>query len=122
MARDLGGQETSTAFASDLEFGNILSCGGERSILLDTLRRRLENDYEEQKMVDTALASDLLDLARRKKHDPSVAALVVADDDDVLPPTITAVEWGLQTWIVRRRANDSAHINTTGLIAEQRIS
>ena len=48
--------------------------------LLDTLRHR--DGRAEEKMVDTALAVDLLGLAHRKAADRYV---VVSDDDDMLP-------------------------------------
>lgn len=55
-------------------------------------------------MVDTALAADLLVWARSF---PSEWALVLAEDDDVVPPLFTAEAWvkphGGRALLVRRR-------------------
>ncbi|MBI5477291.1 MAG: amidohydrolase family protein [Deltaproteobacteria bacterium] len=115
-----GGRIDRVAFDSDLGFGNELLCGGHRAALFDTLRRRPDGE-DEQKMVDTALAADLLDFARREKHLRYRAALVVGDDDDLLPAAVTAEQWGLATWVVRRRQADNPHLRTAGLIRDLRL-
>ncbi len=55
-------------------------------------------------MVDTALASDLLHWAR---YDAGDWALILAEDDDFIPPTFTAESWirpfGGRVFIVRDR-------------------
>ena len=119
--RVLGGRNGAIVFDPTILFGNELHCDGDRCKLFDTLRRRDSDGKIEQKMVDTALASDLLDYARRQKHDPNRAALVVGDDDDLLPPVITADKWGLKTWVARRRKDDSPHLKTRGLILKGRL-
>ena len=74
--------------------------------LADTLRRRTDRARrdEEEKMVDTALAADLLQWARES---PSQWALVLAEDDDIVPPVFTAEAWikahGGRAFIVRTR-------------------
>lgn len=55
-----------------------------------TLRERDRVGRNEEKMVDTALAADLLSLART---DPSDWAVVMAEDDDLVPALFTAEAW-----------------------------
>ena len=80
-----------------------LVCGGRYSLLRDTLRRRQENDDLEQKMVDTAIAADLLYLARKSTGDGGADFLVVSEDDDMIPPVVVAREWGVPCRILRTR-------------------
>ena len=58
-------------------------------------------------MVDTALAADLLNWARTS---PTEWALVLSEDDDVVPPVLTAESWirphGGRILIIRRRDID----------------
>src|SRR5262249_32971920 len=100
------------SFAPDLEYGDQLLCGGVRSFLYDTLRRR-DDGHNEQKMVDTALVNEILDFTRSKRRE---LALVVGDDDDLLPGVFTAEAWGGNVLVARVRQSDSQHINTSGLI------
>ena len=55
-------------------------------------------------MVDTALAADLLHWAR---NDAGDWALILAEDDDFIPPVFTAESWirpfGGRLFIVRKR-------------------
>ena len=55
--------------------------------LPNTLRRRLRTNDLEEKMVDTAIASDVVDVAHRE---PERWILVVGDDDDLAPPLFAA--------------------------------
>jgi hypothetical protein len=105
------------SFTPGLEFNDMLLCGGDRQALFDTLRRR-EDGTDEQKMVDTALVSDLLQFARSQRDG---VALVVGDDDDLLPGVITAEAWGRKVVVARRRTIDNSHLNTAGLICRMRI-
>ena len=79
---------------------------GSQIHLANTLRRRTDRAPrdEEEKMVDTALAADLLQWARES---PSQWALVLAEDDDIVPPVFTAEAWikshGGRAFIVRTR-------------------
>ena len=57
--------------------------------LPDTWRRQEQNGRRE-KMVDTALATDLL---ARAYNDPHEWALVLSEDDDMVPPVFTAEAW-----------------------------
>ena len=72
--------------------------------LPNTLRDQGRGQPRTEKMVDTALAADLLAWARLF---PSEWALVLAEDDDVVPPLFTAEAWvkphGGRTLLVRRR-------------------
>ena len=58
--------------------------------LPNTLRDQRRGQPPTEKMVDTALAADLLAWARSF---PSEWALVLAEDDDVVPPLFTAEKW-----------------------------
>ena len=67
-------------------------------------RDRKKGQPPEEKMVDTALAADLLAWARRS---PSEWALVLAEDDDMVPPLFTAEAWikphGGRALLLRKR-------------------
>lgn len=54
--------------------------------LPNTHRERSKGEYEE-KMVDTAMAADVVDLAHRE-HDRWI--MIIGDDDDLVPPLYTA--------------------------------
>lgn len=109
------------SFLPDIEYGDILSCGGPRVPLRDTLRSRGVGDMQ-QKMVDTALVVDLLSFCRtesrnfqRGRH-PEAMAIVIGDDDDLLPGVFVSEKWGLPTVVLRiTRADENKHINTLGL-------
>ena len=58
--------------------------------LPDTWRQQDRGSSRAEKMVDTALAADLLDRAR---NDPHEWTLVLSEDDDVVPPVFTAEAW-----------------------------
>jgi hypothetical protein len=82
---------------SDIEFGDrLMDALPERENL--GLQIHLPNTYRKQsgaaepaeKMVDTALAVDLLAWAR---VEPDSVALVVSDDDDLVPPVFVAEAW-----------------------------
>ena len=72
--------------------------------LPNTLREQGRGEQLEEKMVDTALAADLLHWAR---NDPGDWALILSEDDDFVPPVFTAESWikpfGGQVFIVRKR-------------------
>ena len=72
--------------------------------LPNTLRDQAKNQPPAEKMVDTALAADLLAWARQS---PSEWALVLAEDDDVAPPIFTAEAWikphGGRVLLLRKR-------------------
>ena len=72
--------------------------------LPNTLRDQARGQQPAEKMVDTALAADLLAWACRS---PSEWALVLAEDDDVAPPLFTAEAWikphGGRALLLRKR-------------------
>ena len=76
--------------------------------LPNTLRQQSRGSQPAEKMVDTSLAADLLHWAR---NDPGEWALVLAEDDDLVPPVFTAESWikpyGGRVFIVRRRPRDA---------------
>jgi hypothetical protein len=106
------------SFQGDIGYGDRLLCQSRRGCLFDTLRRRQDDGADEQKMVDTALVSDILHHARSKDGD---LALVVGDDDDLLPGVFTAESWGADILVARvRRTHDNYHLDTNGLIVRLR--
>ena len=84
--------------------------------LPNTLRGRGRGRRPTEKMVDTALAADLLACARLY---PSEWAVVLAEDDDVVPPLFTAEAWikphGGRALLVRRRSA-SQYLKLDGLL------
>jgi hypothetical protein len=110
-------------FGRDFAFGDDMLCGSPRLPLRYTVRRRSEDIYEKpssnirkekrgkgkgqkpesvkimyQKMVDTALVSDLLQSARSRDHDHLI---VIGDDDDLIPGIIAAESWGARINLIR---------------------
>ncbi|WAJ38984.1 hypothetical protein OU800_07090 [Pseudomonas sp. GOM7] len=120
----------SISYLPDIEFGNELLCKGNRVPIYNTLRERerkpaRKQDPKEyqQKMVDTALVADLLSYSRtesrnfRRDEKPASMAIVIGDDDDLLPGAFVAEAWGLPIYVYRiSRSFDSKHINTDGMI------
>lgn|GEM_PF-3578321 len=112
------------SYLPDIEFGNELICRGARSPIFDTLRPDRSNPgSSSQKMVDTALVSDLLSFCRsesssfRRNERPTTLAIVVGDDDDLLPGVFVAEAWGLPTYVFRiTRDLDNKHLSTDGII------
>ncbi|MFZ4963641.1 hypothetical protein HX881_23520 [Pseudomonas gingeri] len=112
------------SYLPDIEFGNELICRGTRSPIFDTLRPDRSNPgSSSQKMVDTALVSDLLSFCRsesgsfRRNERPTTLAIVVGDDDDLLPGVFVAEAWGLPTYVFRiTRDHDNKHLSTDGII------
>lgn len=84
--------------------------------LPNTLRQQSRHASREEKMVDTALAADLLHWARLE---PNEWAIVLAEDDDLVPPVFTAESWiaphGGRILIVRKRPCN-AYLKTDGLL------
>jgi hypothetical protein len=114
----------SIVFRDDLQFGDrLLDALEERAHakpsihLPNTLRARRKNEPPEEKMVDTALAADLLCWA---KTDPSQWAIVVAEDDDFVPPLFVAESWikrhGGRALLVCRRPHSQTFLKLDGIL------
>ena len=106
-------KSSQVSFAPAVEYGHtLLSAVPERRHkrppihLPNTLRAHSRGGAPTEKMVDTALAADLLAWARSPS---SEWALVLAEDDDFIPPVYTAEAWASQgggrTLLVRRRGS-----------------
>ena len=84
--------------------------------LPNTLREQGRRRRSTEKMVDTALATDLLSWARDQRNE---WALVLAEDDDLVPPLLTAEAWlqrsGGRALLVRKRPG-SQYIKLDGLL------
>lgn len=112
------------SYLPDIEFGNELICRGARSPIYDTLRPDRSNPgCLSQKMVDTALVSDLLSFCRsesssfRRNERPTTIAIVVGDDDDLLPGVFVSEAWGMPTYVFRvTRDHDNKNLSTDGII------
>ena len=98
-----------------IQLGDRLACVPRRLArrhdvhLLDTLRQR--DGTKDEKMVDTALAVDLLGLANRKEADRYV---VVSDDDDMLPGLLAVEATGAKSTMLSRSDRSSrfmAHVH-----------
>lgn len=110
---------------SDVEFGDRLLDAlplrqnrGLQIHLPNTYRRQRGDAEPVEKMVDTALAADLLSWAR---SDPSSIALVFSNDDDAVPPIFVAEAWmrpfGGSVYLVRPAARaDSRYLSLDGLL------
>ena len=90
-------QASNVVYSPNVEYGHtLLSALPERTHtrppihLPNTLRRQARHLDPTEKMVDTALAADLLEWARRG---PNEWALVLSEDDDLVPPVFTAESW-----------------------------
>jgi len=98
----------SISFGRDFQYGDELLCQSMRSPLRYTHRQRRNDKTGEienyQKMIDTALTSDLLHAARAKMHEH---IFVIGDDDDLLPGIFTAERWGANIDFLRI-SNNSA--------------
>ncbi|MBR1124768.1 hypothetical protein JQ628_24810 [Bradyrhizobium lablabi] len=110
---------------SDVEFGDRLIDALPRRLkrglqihLPNTYRRQRGDAEPAEKMVDTALASDLLSWAR---SDPTSIAVVFSNDDDAVPAVLVAEAWmkpfGGEVYLVRSNARgDSRYLVLEGLL------
>ncbi|MGA1410106.1 MAG: hypothetical protein ACO37W_10265 [Prochlorotrichaceae cyanobacterium] len=101
-------------FEPDIEYCDyLLSDYDNKHPLYDTLRRRDDSKYE-QKLIDTALTCDVLHYIR---NEDASLAIVIGDDDDLLPCVFTAKHWKRKAIILRiGRRTDNQHLNTEGII------
>ncbi len=109
----------------DVEFGDRLIDAlpdrenvGLRIHLPNTLRRATGSVESSEKMVDTAMAVDILAWARQE---PQSIALIFSSDDDIVPPTFVAEAWmkplGGSVHLVRPPARgDSRFLRLDGLL------
>jgi hypothetical protein len=92
----------------------LLSDHDSQHMLYDTLRRR-KDGKDEQKMIDTVLTCDVLEFVRSTED--RRLALIVGNDDDLIPALLTAHTWGRNALLLRiTRDRDNQHINTKNLI------
>jgi len=113
-------------FTPDVAYGDLLLSAlptrllsRPRIHLPNTLRQQDRRAPRIEKMVDTALAADLLSWAR---SEPAEWALVLADDDDLVPPLFVAEAWisphGGRAYLVRHRRSRN-FLKLDGLVIEQ---
>ena len=123
-SEDFGALSSSnTSFVAAVQFGHtLLEAVPERQHrkppihLPNTLREQDRSQRPTEKMVDTALATDLLSWARNQRNE---WALVLAEDDDLVPPVLTAEAWvnrdGGRALLVRKRPA-SQYVKLDGLL------
>ena len=121
------GQNQKVTFLPDVSYGHTLLSALPRRKhvhppihLPNTLRRQDGRSPPMEKMVDTALAADLLDWAR---NDPKEWALILSEDDDIVPPIFTAEAWIRphegRVFIVRdQRGNPGPFLKLDDLLTE----
>lgn len=90
--------------------------------LPNTLRAGIDDpNVDREKMTDTALACDVLSAVRSSPED---IRLILAEDDDFVPPAFVAEKWGKErggrTFILRKR-EISDLINVKGIIRRMEI-
>lgn len=118
--------QPNVVFLPDVQYGHTLRealperCHSHPPIHLpNTLRQQNKGSPPVEKMVDTALATDLLDWART---DPTEWAIILADDDDFVPPLFAAEAWikpyGGRVLLVRSQRTSRAHLKLDGLLLE----
>ena len=113
-------------FSADVQYGHtLLAALPERRHprppihLPNTLRDQSRDSRPVEKMVDTALATDLLEWARSFAGE---WALILSEDDDIVPPVFAAEAWikpyGGRVLIVRTRRAHGAYLKLDGLVQE----
>lgn len=119
------GRTMKVAFSSEVQYGHaLLAALPERRHvsppihLPNTWRRQSGDSPRVEKMVDTALAADLLEWARESRNG---WAIVLSEDDDVVPPILTAEAWmkprGGCVFLARTRGGDQ-YLKLGGLLVE----
>ena len=113
------------SFSPEVQYGHtLISALPERQHrnppihLPNTLREQSRGQPPTEKMVDTAMAADLLSWARFR---PQEWALVLSEDDDLVPPLFTAEAWvkhsGGRALLVRKRG-PSQYTKLDGLLRQ----
>ena len=119
-------QKSNVIFSADVEYGHTLLSALPHRLhtrpaihLPNTLRQQNKHLPPAEKMVDTALATDLLEWAR---SDPQDWALILAEDDDLVPPVLAAEAWikrhGGRVLIIRTRRSRRTYLKLSGLLME----
>ena len=110
---------------ADIEFGDrLIDAPADRLNLglgihlPNTFRKQRSDMPPGEKMVDTALAADLLTWAR---FEPDSIALVLSSDDDVVPPLFVAEAWmkpygGIVMLKRPRPRSESRYLSLAGLL------
>ena len=112
-------------FSQEVQYGHTLLSAlperrrGRHAIHLPNTLREQEGSIPTEKMVDTALAADLLTWAR---SDPEEWALILSNDDDFVPPVFTAESWikphGGRVVIVSTQRKRRDFLSLDGLLQE----
>lgn len=105
------------SFGGDYVCGDSLVCNSIRNPIYDTLRTDRDDGQPYQKMVDTLLVCDLLQLVRSRD---SAVFVVIADDDDFAPALFTAEAWKAKVVMLHNRSSLNPHLSFKG-IAERMV-
>jgi len=116
----------SVLISPNIAYGDLLldalelRCHGRQLVHLpNTLRQQGRGSELTEKMVDTALAVDLLAWARNSQNG---WALLLGDDDDLVPPAFVAEAWtkpsGGRILLVRHQRGRQAFLKLDGLLFE----
>ncbi|MFY3307791.1 hypothetical protein [Achromobacter ruhlandii] len=100
------------SFSTEFIYSGDELCGTHRAPIYDTLRKKRDSDVTSQKMVDTMLACDLLNLARSKIYSYHV---IVANDDDALPAVMAAEAWQAKVLLLHSRDQVNQFLNLQGI-------
>ena len=111
-------------FSNNVEYGHTLLSALPRRLrnnihLPNTLRQQASNKLPNEKMVDTALAADLLYWAKNGTQD---WALVLSEDDDIIPPVLSAeastVGTSRRVFILKTKRWNSHLVDLSDLLLE----
>ncbi|WP_157516572.1 hypothetical protein [Methylosinus sp. LW3] len=99
--RGIGRRIGSVSFQDEIEFGDELICNTPHKPLWYTFRG------DRQKMVDTAIACDLLYGLNASIYD---LAVIIGGDDDLLPPVFTATAAGHDVILLRSEVKSLSEV------------
>jgi len=113
-----GSRIYNVSFSTDYKYSDIMLCDSQRMPLYNTLHRREDTGKLEQKMVDTALACDVLHSAKYKE---SGVCIIIGDDDDLMPILFCAEAWKMRIVLLTRRKHLNRFLNLNGLVRQMRV-
>lgn len=105
------------SFSTDFSFSGSLCCTPERRPIVDTLRSK-DDGSTNQKMVDSMLICDILQLARTRD---SSLIILIANDDDFVPALHTAEAWHAKVVMLHNREFINSHLDVGGLLKRMQI-
>lgn len=98
---DLARRFSKVSFVGGFQFGNIPVIFENELSLYSTYRP------QGQKMIDTGIVCDMLELLRT---DAAKVAIILSDDDDFVPAVLMATAWKKQSFLLRKSGSNISHI------------